>query len=967
MAKLVVGENDLATTHPSLAAEWHPTRNGDLHPTALSAGSHKKAWWKCQTCAHEWQAKVADRALGGYGCPACSGRVATTGRNDLATTHPSLAAEWHPTKNGDLLPTGVSAGSRKKAWWRCPSCTHEWQTTVGNRALKGRGCPACANKTIVSGRNDLATTHPSLAAEWHSTKNSELLPTGVSAGSGKKAWWQCTACAHEWQTQVASRALNGTGCPACANKTIVPGRNDLATTHPAIAAEWHPTKNGELFPTGVSAGSRKKAWWRCPSCTHEWRTTVTNRALGGSGCPACVSGWTAVRIARIARGILPYAMRGELSAAEIDAIAAAAGMSLAARQRLIDIVRTRRLQGAHDETEIVDGSDELGVGELRVDHPDDLGELGVEELAGSVSAEAGDGSGEGDESSDVHLDPAVDGAVDPDDQTLPKLGVENILRSGGVLAGVDDAEVAEFLVKTRVDQLWRMAYQDQPSVELETREVRENPYEEAIRRRFRDELDASLALEIPDGWSFAPDGVVVAPNLMQRHAAVLVRENKTLGNWSGTGAGKTVSAVLAARVVGAGYDGGVVLVICPNNTIAGWSQTITGCFPDTVVDTKTLVPSKSDGHQHFLVVNFERFSTPEAAAQLEELLAEHRVDMLVVDEVHFTKARVGTDDSRRRETITKFRHRLQEVNPEARVLVMSATPVVNELHEAKSLLEVLLGEEMDHLPTRHTVSNAFAVHRQLVANGIRWMPDYSGIDLVERTVLIDVGHLLEDLLALGRHPSPLDYEALLIDAKLETIVDACSKGGKSLVYTEYLAGIVDKLVPALEAAGLRVGQFTGERKELERFVGHTSDGQPVPEADRVDVLIGSSAVGTGVDGLQHHASRLVFATLPWTAAGYEQVRGRIWRQGRPAHLGGVEVVIPLTYLDEPQRDGRTARWSWCEVRLARLTAKRTLSEAAVDGVMPKGGIGASAAKVAADVAAWLARLVAAAELADQAA
>jgi hypothetical protein len=265
---------------------------------------------------------------------------------------------------------------------------------------------------------------------------------------------------------------------------------------------------------------------------------------------------------------------------------------------------------------------------------------------------------------------------------------------------------------------------------------------------------------------------------------------------------------------------------------------------------------------------------------------------------------------------------------------------------------------MDELAVRHTVSNAFAVHRRLVTNGLRWMPDYSHIGLSTKRVPIDVGHLLDDLLALGRTPTPLDYEALLIDAKLESIVEACLQGGKSLIYTEFVTVIVDKLTEALEAAGLRVGQFTGALKQMERFVGvDQKTGKPIPEADQVDVLIGSSAVGTGVDGLQHHASRLIFATLPWTAAAYEQVLGRVWRQGRPAELGGVDVVIPLTYLDEPQQDGTVARWSWCGVRLARLTAKRTLSDAAVDGVMPEGGFLASPAKVAADVAAWLQRLV----------
>ena len=33
----------------------------------------------------------------------------------LSESHPELAAQWHPTKNGDLTPEKVTAGSSKKA------------------------------------------------------------------------------------------------------------------------------------------------------------------------------------------------------------------------------------------------------------------------------------------------------------------------------------------------------------------------------------------------------------------------------------------------------------------------------------------------------------------------------------------------------------------------------------------------------------------------------------------------------------------------------------------------------------------------------------------------------------------------------------------------------------------------------------------------------------------------------------
>ena len=70
---------------------------------------------------HEWSGLIASRARKGEadpGCPYCSGRKVPAGYNDLATTHPSIAAMWHPRMNKRLKPTGVQATSRKPAWWR---------------------------------------------------------------------------------------------------------------------------------------------------------------------------------------------------------------------------------------------------------------------------------------------------------------------------------------------------------------------------------------------------------------------------------------------------------------------------------------------------------------------------------------------------------------------------------------------------------------------------------------------------------------------------------------------------------------------------------------------------------------------------------------------------------------------------------------------------------------------------------
>jgi hypothetical protein len=59
----------------------------------------------------------------------------------LAVVNPKLALEWHPTKNGSLLPEYVSANANKKVWWQCKN-GHEWPAFVNSRN-KGAGCKAC--------------------------------------------------------------------------------------------------------------------------------------------------------------------------------------------------------------------------------------------------------------------------------------------------------------------------------------------------------------------------------------------------------------------------------------------------------------------------------------------------------------------------------------------------------------------------------------------------------------------------------------------------------------------------------------------------------------------------------------------------------------------------------------------------------------------------------------------------------
>ena len=277
--KVLVGYNDLASIVPFLADEWHPTKNGSLTPFDVTAGSGKKVWWQCKY-GHEWQAVISSRKVG-YNCPYCAGQKVINGHNDLATANPFLATEWHPTKNGKLLPTNVMAGTNKKAWW-LGKCGHEWEASISSRNA-GRGCPYCASKKLLTGFNDLKTLNPCLASEWHLTKNGELTPRDVMPESNKSVWWQCKN-GHEWQNSINVRN-SGNGCPYCANQIVLIGYNDLQTLNPELARQWHPVLNGDSTPSDFMPGSNKKAWWICEK-GHEWQAVIASRNKG-AGCMLC--------------------------------------------------------------------------------------------------------------------------------------------------------------------------------------------------------------------------------------------------------------------------------------------------------------------------------------------------------------------------------------------------------------------------------------------------------------------------------------------------------------------------------------------------------------------------------------------------------------------------------------------------------------------------------------------------------
>lgn len=214
--------------------------------------------------------------------------------NSVAFQKPLGIKKWDYAKNGNVDPRTVPVSSKKRFFWKCPTCGHCWEGAVEN-LINSLTCSKCVhshslhNKPagIESGYS-LEALFPSLAEEWHPTKNGHLKPTDVTPGSNKKVWWKCKKCGNEWQAIIKTRC-KGYGCKKCSydkrRVTTTRKNGSLFGNMPELLDQWDYAKNIGVDIDLVAPKSRTEYWWKCPK-GHSYKSSPIVKS-GSPGCPIC--------------------------------------------------------------------------------------------------------------------------------------------------------------------------------------------------------------------------------------------------------------------------------------------------------------------------------------------------------------------------------------------------------------------------------------------------------------------------------------------------------------------------------------------------------------------------------------------------------------------------------------------------------------------------------------------------------
>ena len=509
------------------------------------------------------------------------------------------------------------------------------------------------------------------------------------------------------------------------------------------------------------------------------------------------------------------------------------------------------------------------------------------------------------------------------DQTVtPKLLVTNVPHLSW---NEKNSELWNAHVDWTVKGIWQTLFEELDRTKKidELRAVKwTEPIQLEIVDRFFDELEfkENIASHYPSDFTpLVKDNYGVTHNLTWHQQVIGYYATRSgLLDIGDTGVGKTAAALTAVALNNTMRN----LIICPKSLIVNnqWRNFIRNMFKDAVIFEQKDALKKDfklpRGKRVFYLLSYQTASRSSGRTVLRKL---QDIDYLILDEGQRVKIRDEDKLSRCRARIENMLTKIRKVR-KINVLMLTATPVVNTVHEAKSLLQLITGKKFKDVSNFNSVYNLVKMHVKLKEFSIRYEKvypvDISSKDICcsanlqlapHRRLLTDIGFLGMDQIALS-------------EAKMPKIIEEINRtpaNEKIILFTKYVTGMVDVMAEELEKNNISYTFFTGTRKE------GLDEGLGAEFFNGSRVLIASSAVAEGIDKIQDHCNNVWFVGHGWTSTERQQVIGRVYRTGQRKPVSIVNFVAKINDYDYDQR-----------VKIDRIDTKQMYHDMIVNGEYP---------------------------------
>ena len=752
----------------------------------------------------------------------------------------------------------------------------EFYQTPNSHYLKGRGCPICGG-TKKSTKEDFIIKAKQVHGDKYDYSKVVYVNNQIKV---------CIICPEHGEFyQAPKNHLNGQGCPKCSgNKKLT--KDDFIKKANEIHGYKYDYSKVEYI------NSQIKVCIICPE--HGEFYQAPKNHLNGQGCPICAHGFN---------------KEYKLSLLKCDDL-----LHLSQHQ-LIEIIANKKLPNEFKTLIYTQQDSEERIGSIKylIELYSDSSKTDEEieqEILEKIKNK------ENELSSDVLKEDYSSNDNEPLSTSI--FNIDNIHTYDDLLHINPNDEASKFIVLDTIHKMWNdiLKANEEGNLHDAIEKIKQEDggkFWKHIQSTFLNEYHEVIAIEKDDDYKFPYE-----PSLMQKLMVYYLSNNKSFGNWCGTGAGKTNAFLFATRKT----NSRVVVAIVPNDVIDTLVKAINNIYPDSVV----IIPKSSDelftydrSKFNYIIYNYEKFQGNNGAEDtINKLLETNTIDFICLDEVQNVKVRDIGNASSRSQFINNLISRGRIANTEMKTLAMSATPCINNLTEVRSIIELLTGVEHNEIGSHNSITNIHNAYKALLLNGFRYVPKYPMV-IKERLVEIDCtddSELYIDLISNNNGISGIEY--VLAKKKLKELKNELKPG--TIVYATWVDCMSEMLTKNIKKMGFSVESYNGKsgnkegRKEiLDRFLN-----------GKTDVLVCSKPISTGVDGLQYKCNKIIIISLPWTDADYTQLMGRIYRQG--SVFDCAEFVILQVVINTPK-----CEWSWDKMRKQAIDTKKSLGSAVVDG------------------------------------
>jgi len=264
-------------------------------PRNILKNTHKKYWFNCDKCSHEFEAALSHVSRNRW-CPYCCNNSEKLCNDDECKYcfERSFAchskSEYWLEKNEEN-PREILKYSHYKYWFKCNKCFHDFEGQISSIS-NGGWCPYCNSRILCTDNDCKDCFNKSFASyeknTYWSDKNEEQ-PREVFKGTHDKYLFNCNKCSHEFETALYS-IVSGVWCPYCCSEKLCNNECKYCfdrsfANHPK--SKFWSEKNNKK-PRQVFKSSGQKYLLNCNKCHHEFETTLSNiTSKNPTWCPYC--------------------------------------------------------------------------------------------------------------------------------------------------------------------------------------------------------------------------------------------------------------------------------------------------------------------------------------------------------------------------------------------------------------------------------------------------------------------------------------------------------------------------------------------------------------------------------------------------------------------------------------------------------------------------------------------------------